>query len=51
VLVCLDGVHALGVEPQAAPDLGCDFLVAGYHKWLFGPPRHRAGLGRDAAWQ
>jgi isopenicillin-N epimerase len=37
VLVCLDEVHALGVEPQAAPDLGCDFLVAGYHKWLFGP--------------
>jgi len=36
-LVCVDAVHALGVEPDALPDLGCDVLVAGTHKWLFGP--------------
>ena len=34
MLVCVDAVHALGVEPDAV--LGCDFLV-GCHKWLFGP--------------
>jgi selenocysteine lyase/cysteine desulfurase len=50
VLVCVDAVHALGVEPDAAPDLGCDFLVAGCHKWLFGPRGTGLVWGRDAAW-
>jgi selenocysteine lyase/cysteine desulfurase len=36
-LLCVDGVHALGVEPVDVGALGCDFLVAGCHKWLFGP--------------
>jgi selenocysteine lyase/cysteine desulfurase len=49
VLVCVDAVHALGVEPAAAPDLGCDFLVAGCHKWLFGPRGTGLVWGRDAA--
>lgn len=37
VLYCLDGVHGLAVEPDDLPDLGCDFFMAGTHKWLFGP--------------
>src|SRR5918994_1870908 len=37
VLICVDGVHGLGVESPAVGSLGCDFLVAGCHKWLFGP--------------
>ena len=37
VLLCVDGVHALGVESARVADLGCDFFVAGCHKWLFGP--------------
>ncbi len=37
VLVCVDGVHGLGVEDFTLPDLGCDFFMAGTHKWLFGP--------------
>lgn len=37
VLLCLDGVHGLGVEDTDLPDLGCDFFMAGTHKWLFGP--------------
>jgi selenocysteine lyase/cysteine desulfurase len=49
-LVCVDAVHALGVEPADAPDLGCDFLVAGCHKWLFGPRGTGLVWGRDAAW-
>jgi isopenicillin-N epimerase len=37
LLFCLDGVHGLGVEPDPLPSLGCDFFMAGTHKWLFGP--------------
>ncbi|HJS70576.1 MAG TPA: aminotransferase class V-fold PLP-dependent enzyme, partial [Gaiellaceae bacterium] len=33
-LLCVDGVHGFGVEAEALPDLGCDFLVSGCHKWL-----------------
>jgi len=51
VLLCVDGVHAFGVESEAAPDLGCDFLVAGCHKWLFGPRGTGIVWGRAAAWK
>ena len=34
VLLAVDAVHALGVEP---PVEGPDFLAAGTHKWLAGP--------------
>jgi isopenicillin-N epimerase len=37
VLLCVDGVHGLGVEDVTLGELGCDFLVAGTHKWVFGP--------------
>jgi selenocysteine lyase/cysteine desulfurase len=50
VLVCADAVHALGVEPAAVPALGCDFLVAGCHKWLFGPRGTGLVWGRRDAW-
>jgi isopenicillin-N epimerase len=36
-LLCIDGVHGLGVEDVDAGALGCDALIAGTHKWLFGP--------------
>jgi selenocysteine lyase/cysteine desulfurase len=50
VLLCVDGVHGLGVEDVAVTDLGCDFLVAGTHKWLFGPRGTGIVWGRAAAW-
>jgi selenocysteine lyase/cysteine desulfurase len=50
VLVCTDAVHALGVEPDPVPTLGCDFLVAGCHKWLFGPRGTGLVWGRRDAW-
>jgi selenocysteine lyase/cysteine desulfurase len=50
VLVCVDAVHALGVEADAVPRLGCDFLVAGCHKWLFGPRGTGLVWGRRDAW-
>lgn len=37
VLLCVDGVHGFGVEDIGFAELGCDFLMAGCHKWLFGP--------------
>jgi selenocysteine lyase/cysteine desulfurase len=37
ILLCVDGVHALGVEPDSPVELGADVFVAGCHKWLFGP--------------
>jgi selenocysteine lyase/cysteine desulfurase len=37
ILLCVDGVHALGVEAESPVELGADVFVAGTHKWLFGP--------------
>ncbi len=37
ILLCVDGVHGLGVEDVDLPSMGCDFFAAGCHKWLFGP--------------
>jgi isopenicillin-N epimerase len=66
VLLCVDGVHGLGVEDAGVDDLRCDFFIAGTHKWLFGPrgsgiiwghPRSHAALlpivptfSRQAGW-
>jgi isopenicillin-N epimerase len=36
-LLCVDGVHGLGVEDVTMEDLGCDFFMAGTHKWLLAP--------------
>jgi selenocysteine lyase/cysteine desulfurase len=37
VLLGVDAVHGFGVESDSFTDLGCDFYMAGCHKWLFGP--------------
>ena len=49
-LLAVDAVHGLGVEPEALPELGCDFLVSGCHKWLFGPRGTGIVWGRADAW-
>jgi isopenicillin-N epimerase len=49
-LLCVDGVHGLGVENLSVEDLGCDFFVAGCHKWLFGPRGTGLVLGKPEAW-
>jgi isopenicillin-N epimerase len=51
VLLCVDGVHGFGVESERPADLGCDFFVAGCHKWLFGPRGTGVLWGRPAAWK
>src|SRR5215212_5609448 len=50
VLLCVDGVHGFGAEAATPPDLGCDFLVSGCHKWLFGPRGTGVIWGRTSAW-
>lgn len=37
ILLSVDGVHGLGVEDVALPQLKCDIFIAGTHKWMFGP--------------
>jgi selenocysteine lyase/cysteine desulfurase len=44
----IDGVHGFGIEDVALPELGCDFFIAGCHKWLFGP--RGTGLIWGAEW-
>jgi selenocysteine lyase/cysteine desulfurase len=51
VLLCVDGVHAFGVEKETVSDLGCDFLVAGCHKWIFGPRGTGMVWGSAEAWK
>jgi len=51
VLLCLDGVHGFGVEDATMADLGCDFFIAGCHKWLFGPRGTGLVWGSERGWQ
>ncbi len=37
ILLCIDGVHGLGVEDASPIELGVDVFASGCHKWLFGP--------------
>ena len=50
VIFCVDGVHALGVEDFRLSDVGCDFLVAGTHKWMFGPRGTGLVWGHQRSW-
>jgi selenocysteine lyase/cysteine desulfurase len=51
VLFCVDGVHGFGNQPEAVATLGCDFFIAGCHKWIFGPRGTGLVWGRAGAWQ
>lgn len=50
VLFCLDGVHGVGNQDEDFDDLGCDFLMTGCHKWLFGPRGTGVVVARPEAW-
>jgi selenocysteine lyase/cysteine desulfurase len=51
VLLCVDGVHGFGSEQESFADLGCDFFVAGCHKWMFGPRGTGIVWGKPEAWK
>ena len=50
ILLCVDGVHGFGVEAATPAELGCDILVSGCHKWLFGPRGTGLVWARWNAW-
>lgn len=50
ILLCVDGVHGFGVEDVTMKDIGCDFFMAGCHKWLFGPRGTGIIWGNESAW-
>ncbi len=51
ILFCVDGVHGFGIEALSIEQLGCDFFVAGCHKWLFGPRGTGFIWGRKESWK
>lgn len=50
VLMCVDAVHGFGVEDINIKETGCDFFIAGCHKWLFGPRGTGIIWGNERAW-
>ncbi len=50
IIFCVDGLHGFGVENFSVSELGCDFLVAGTHKWMFGPRGTGLVWGHPKAW-
>jgi selenocysteine lyase/cysteine desulfurase len=50
ILIGLDGVHGFGIEDVTVEELGCDFFMAGCHKWLFGPRGTGIVWARKGAW-
>lgn len=50
ILFCVDGVHGFGIEDQDISKLGCDFFIAGTHKWIFGPRGTGLIWGNEKAW-
>lgn len=50
VLFMVDGVHGFGIEDIDVTSVGCDFFVAGTHKWLFGPRGTGLIWGSDRGW-
>jgi isopenicillin-N epimerase len=51
VLVIVDGVHGFGIELETFSELGCDFFMAGCHKWLYGPRGTGFVAGTHDGWQ
>jgi selenocysteine lyase/cysteine desulfurase len=51
VLLCVDGVHGVGIEDIVLSDLGCDLFMAGCHKWLFGPRGTGVIAGTQRGWE
>lgn len=49
-LLFVDGVHGFGNQDFDVGALGCDFFIAGCHKWLFGPRGTGLVWGRTEAW-
>lgn len=51
IIFCVDGVHGFGIEDVDVSALGCDFFIAGTHKWIFGPRGTGVVWGSERGWQ
>ncbi|MDB5083590.1 MAG: Aminotransferase, class [Bacilli bacterium] len=51
ILLIVDGVHGFGIERETFSELGCDFLISGCHKWLYGPRGTGLIAAAPEAWQ
>jgi selenocysteine lyase/cysteine desulfurase len=50
ILLCVDGLHAFGVENIHIEELCCDFFIAGCHKSFFGPRGTGIIWGSELGW-
>jgi selenocysteine lyase/cysteine desulfurase len=50
-LLVVDGVHGFGVEDETVAEMGCDFFIAGTHKWIFGPRGTGIIWAKAATWK
>jgi selenocysteine lyase/cysteine desulfurase len=50
ILFCVDGVHGFGIEDIDVSAIGCDFFIAGTHKWIFGPRGTGVVWGSNKGW-
>ena len=51
IIFCVDGVHGFGIEDVDVSTLGCDFFIAGTHKWIFGPRGTGVVWGTERGWK
>jgi selenocysteine lyase/cysteine desulfurase len=51
VLFCLDSVHGFGNQDATFENVGADFMMAGCHKWMFGPRGTGVVFGKSDAWE
>lgn len=51
ILLLVDGVHGFGIERESFDELGCDFFIAGCHKWVYGPRGTGIVVATTNAWQ
>jgi selenocysteine lyase/cysteine desulfurase len=50
ILLVVDGVHGFGNQDETPVGMGCDFFVAGTHKWIFAPRGTGIIWARAEAW-
>ncbi len=50
IYFCVDGVHGFGNQDEDVSSLGCDFFVAGTHKWICGPRGTGVFWASKSAW-
>jgi isopenicillin-N epimerase len=50
ILLVVDGVHGFGNQDETVAEVGCDFFVAGTHKWIFAPRGTGIIWGQAETW-